>query len=490
MRQFLLVMACLLLAACSRGPDTNTLEADVKARLQQVFGTQLQLQELKRRGSATDSQAPAGSEQLIVYFDAELQLQQAYDFSAWDSPGAASLLSVLGAGPRGISGILSGGNQAGDRLRAHGSLIYQRQGDSWQPLAAQGFSQPQQPRDGQNDNSQLITAISTALHLAPGGTSEQTRQIIKDEVLAALGNIQGRLSRLENGYALAGGPAYGQYSRFADAFSRLLQPHKIKLSPLLTDGGLDNLRLLRDGKVQLALSQSDTAYQALHGHGPFARDGADTQLRALASLYPEPVHVLVRADGPQRIADLRGKRVNLGLPGSASRDTVLAVLAAHGLQPSDLASSSELDLQGALTALRDGQLDALLQVIGTPADTISAASDAVDLRLLALEPEAIAALQRSRPGTFAFTLAAGSYPRQSQAVTTLAVSSLLLTEQTLTNREAQQLLTLLFSPGAQWLSLGSVQGSQLSDRQPLAAIGIPLHPGALEILKDVPASKP
>ena len=58
MRQFFLVMACLLLAACSRGPDVNTLEADVKARLQQVFGNQLQLSELQRRGSATDSLAP------------------------------------------------------------------------------------------------------------------------------------------------------------------------------------------------------------------------------------------------------------------------------------------------------------------------------------------------------------------------------------------------------------------------------------------------
>ena len=490
MRKFLLLMACLMLAACSRGPDASTLQADLKARLQQVFGSQLQLRDVQRRGSATDSQAPADTERLIVYFDAELELEQAYDFSAWDSPGAASLLSLLGAGPRGITGILSGGNQAGDRLRAHGSLIYQRQGDGWQALVAQGFSQPQQPRNEQSDDSQLISAITTALNLSPGGTSEQTRKIIQEEVLVALGNIKGRLSRLENGYALASGPAYGQYSRFADAFSRLLQPHKIKLSSLLTDGGLDNLQLLRAGKVQLALSQSDTAYQALHGIGPFARDGADTQLRALASLYPEPVHVLVRSDGPQRIAELRGKRVNLGLPGSASRDTALAVLAAHGLQPSDLASSSELDLQSALSALRDGQLDALLQVIGIPADTIRSASDALDLRLLALEQQAIATLQKSRPGTFAFTLPAGSYPRQQEAVATLAVSSLLLTEQPLTNHEAQQLLSLLFTPGTQWLSLGSVQGSQLSAKQSLTAIGIPLHPGALEVLKNTPSALP
>lgn len=490
MRQVFLLIACLLLAACSRGPDSARLEADVKARLQQVFGNQLQLQQLQRRGAATDSQAPAGSEQLIVYFDAELHLQHAYDFSAWDSPGVASLLSVLGAGPRGVNGIRSGGNQAGDRLQAHGSLIYVREPAGWQAVTAQGFSPPAQARDNQDSDSQLIGAISTALHLAPGGTSVQTRQVIQDEVGVALNNIQARLSRLEQGYALAGGPPHGQYSRFAEALGNLLKEHAIKLTPLLTDGGLDNLRLLRAGKVQLALSQSDTAYQAVHGLGPFSRDGANTQLRALANLYPEPVHVLVRDDGPQRIAELRGKRVNLGLPGSASRDTALAVLAAHGLQPADLASSSELDLQSALSALRDGQLDALLQVIGTPADTISAASAALDLRLLALEPAAIAALQDSRPGTFAFTLAAGSYPRQTEAVPTLAVSSLLLTEQALTNREAQQLLKLLFSPDAQWLSLGSVQGSQLSANQPLAKIAIPLHVGALEALKDAPPSTP
>ena len=82
------------------------------------------------------------------------------------------------------------------------------------------------------------------------------------------------------------------------------------------------------------------------------------------------------------------------------------------------------------------------------------------------------------------------FPDPTQPQAQHETDGLLVTGQTLTNREAQQLLTLLFSPGAQWLSLGSVQGSQLSARQPLAAIGIPLHPGALQILKDVPAGKP
>ena len=490
MRPLLILLSCLLLLACSRGPDQASLQADLKAQLQQVFGNQLQLTQLHRRGSATDTQAPSGTERLVVYYDAQLTLAQNYDFGAWDSPGTASLLSTLGAGPRGINGILSGGNQANDALQVHGSLIYQRQNDGWQAVVAQGFTQPQQAKTAANDNSLLVAAISTALNLAPGGSSRQTQAVISDEVNRTLANIQGRLSRQEQGYALASGAVHGQYNRFATALAALLKEKNIKLSPLLTEGGLDNLRMLREGKVQLAISQSDSAYQAVRGSGAFQDNGPNLSLRALTSLYPEPLHVLVRADGPRSVRELRGKRVNLGPLGGASRATAQAVLSAYGWQPSDLTATGELELPAALAALRDGQIDAALQVIGTPADTISAAGDALELRLLALEPSIISALERSRPGTFAFNLAAGSYPRQTQAVSTLAVSSLLLSEQTLTNREAEQLLDILFESGQQWLNLGSVQGTQLSASQDVRDLGIPLHEGAARTLQQRRASPP
>ncbi|MBP8184457.1 MAG: TAXI family TRAP transporter solute-binding subunit, partial [Pseudomonas sp.] len=226
------------------------------------------------------------------------------------------------------------------------------------------------------------------------------------------------------------------------------------------------------------------AYQAVHGSGAFQQDGPNLSLRALASLYPEPLHVLVRADGPASVRELQGKQVSLGPQGSASRATAEAVLSAYGWSASDLANSAELELPAALAALRDGQIDAVLQVIGTPADTISAASDALDLRLLALEPQIISEVQRTRPGTFAFDLAVGSYPRQTQVVSTLAVSSLLLSEHTLTNREAEQLLNVLFESGQQWLQLGSVQGTQLSASQKVRDLGIPLHEGAAHALQN------
>lgn len=484
-RGCLIVCFCLMMSACSRGPETAILKEDIETRLKQVFGENtLTITQLQRRGSSKDTDPSGERERLMVYFDVDLKLKQAHDFSAWDSPGTASLLSTLGAGPRGIRGIVSGGNQADDVLHAHGSLIYQREFDGWQVLMAQGFAQPSTPADERpDDSSPLVSAMSTALNLDPTGGNDQTRKIIKDELSHAMLNIQGRIARLEQGYALASGPNLGQYSRFSSAFSALLRQQGIKLSPQLSTGGVENLRMLREGNTQLALSQSDVAYEALRGTGLFTNEGANPRLRALAALFPEPVHIVVRSDGPTSIDGLRGKRVNLGLPGSASRETALAVLEANDLAVSDLARSTELDLPGALAALRDGQLDALIQVIGAPADAIAAASDTVDLHFLPLSHQAMARLLTDRPGVFSYTLPIGSYPGQNQPISTLAVSSLLLTEnETLSALEAEQLVRLMFESGEQWLSLGSVQGTQLSLANALKGLDIPVHPGVVKVL--------
>lgn len=488
LRALVVGVLALLLGACSRGPDQATLQVDLQQRLGQTFGAEvLRVVDLQRRGSASDAKAPAGETRVVVYFDGELEVLRDQDFGAWDSPGVASLVSALGAGPRGVAGVQSGGNRRGDRIEAHGSLIYRQVDGGWQAVVPQGFSAPRaaKPSEGGagSPDEILIAAVGTALKLAPGGTGVSERAIIADELQRSLVNIQGRLGRLHQGYPLAGGAAGGQYARFAVALASLLKDKGIQLVPLTTAGGVVNLQMLRRGDAVLALSQSDAVYLASTGGGPFAADGPYTQLRALASLYPEPVHVLVRGAGAIRdIAGLRGQRVNLGPPGSASRDTALAVLAAHGLQPTDLGEAASLDLAQALTAMRDGRLDALIQVIGAPADQIRAASETLDLRLLPLDEQAVRELVASRPGTFAMPLAAGSYPRQDAPVATLAVSSLLLCDQQFSAAEAEQLVQWLFARGNRWLEVGSIQGEQLSPGNARRGLTVPLHEGAVRAL--------
>ena len=113
-----LVVAFLLLAGCSRGPDEAALRRDVEARLAQALppGT-LTLAVLERRGSQSDTKAPAGETRRVVYFDAAMTLERDFDFGAWDAPGVAGLVSALGAGPKGIAGIRSGGTAVSLPLR-------------------------------------------------------------------------------------------------------------------------------------------------------------------------------------------------------------------------------------------------------------------------------------------------------------------------------------------------------------------------------------
>ena len=135
---FFLVAA---LAGCGGGPDPETLKKDVTARLAQALpeGT-VTVDEFVRRGSQSDTKAPVGETRRIVYFDVALKLARDYDFGAWDSPGVAGMVSAFGTGPKGITGLSSGGNKAGSVVRAHGTALYKRDGDQWTPVVAAGYS--------------------------------------------------------------------------------------------------------------------------------------------------------------------------------------------------------------------------------------------------------------------------------------------------------------------------------------------------------------
>src|SRR5688572_27352459 len=128
MRALVAVFLILAAAGCSRGPGTDALESGVTERLSQALppGT-VTLASFARRGSQSDTKAPAGETRRIIYFDAELKLERDFDFGAWDAPGVAGQVSALGAAPKGITGITSGGNKAGDVLRAHGTVLYRRE---------------------------------------------------------------------------------------------------------------------------------------------------------------------------------------------------------------------------------------------------------------------------------------------------------------------------------------------------------------------------
>jgi len=478
-------LACLLLlslAACGGGPDADALKQGVGERLAQALpGGTVTLGNLERRGSQSDTKAPAGETRRIVYFDAELKLAKDFDFGAWDSPGVAGLVSALGTGPKGIAGIASGGNKAGDVIRAHGTALYKREGDKWAAVVSGGYRAAAAPAYATNA-PQGPAAILDAMRKVVDGIAKTggpaQRAVIEEELTAAHAAIRARVARATDGYAIAAGAENGQYLRFAQALSDIKGSRTVAL---VTRGGEENIRMLREGKATLALAQGDAALLAYEGRGNFANEGPYSSLRAVGSLYPEPVHVLVRAESAlASIESLAGKRIAIGVRGSASRITALRVLQAHGISKGY--TPVELALGEALVGLRQSRVDAVIQVIGVPADSIRDALDEIPLRLLPLSPKAIVALSAAKAGYFSYTIQPGAYSSQKQEVPTIATAALLLGANDLSEAEVDTITRFVFEKGRDFNARGSAQGTQVSPASARQGLSIPQHSAAAKAL--------
>jgi TRAP transporter TAXI family solute receptor len=468
----------LLLAACGGGPEPDQLRRDLTQRLGAAFqpGT-FEVVALNPRGGSDDVAAPAGEARRVVYYDVTLRLTRDVDFGGWDTPGVASLVTVLGAGPKGVRGTRPGGNRAGDEIVAYGTALYRQAEDGWREVVPAGFSPPVAPSLGEitapTATGRLLTALQALVQAFPAGTSPAAQAVIDQELSQAVATIQSRLLRLSNGFPIAAGPEGGQYVRFVQAL-QAAKPMGLVFQALLTEGSVENIRLLRQGQVPLAMVQGDLARQALGGTGPFAAPGAFPDLRALASLYPEPLHIIVRADGPlHSVADLRHRRVAVGPPGSGSRATAERVLAAQGLIGGRDLELDDAPLGAALVSLGAGRVDAVMQVIGVPADQIRTAATSVGLRLLPLDDQALTALTAGDPSMLRGVIPRDTYPGIDHDTPTVSVAALLATTTALSAAEAGTLIRAIFGAGADLVGSGSVQGGQVEVGTARSGVTIP-----------------
>lgn len=486
MLRWLTLAFCLLLAACGRAPDAEVLRQDVARQLDAAYGGQpFDIVELRRMGSAADNGAPAGETRRVVYYDLLLRVNKAITLGAWDQPGAASLVTLLGAGPRSIRGVKSGGNAAGDEIIAHGSAIYRQHEGGWTLVTPAAFRAAQAPAldDGAPApvTRQLLESLEQITRSVPYSASSTAQRVVQQELERSVARINGRLARLQNGYPLAAGPDKGEYLAFGQALAQVARHEQVRVIPLLTEGSVDNIAMLRSGAAVVALTQADTAGQAYDGSGPFTNQGPFTGLRALGSLYPELVHIVARLDdGIASIQDLRGKRIAMGPADSAVRTTLETVLAAHGLQAGRDYTVVDTPAAAALPLLTDGTVDAVTQVIGIPATPLRAALAQAGLKLVPLDRSAIATLVQANPVLLPLDIPAGAYPNQPQAIPTVGMAALLVTTADLTRDEAAHVVNVVYRKGQDMLAAGSAQGAQVSPANALVGLSVPMHDGALE----------
>jgi TRAP transporter TAXI family solute receptor len=485
------VLALLLLslaagAACTRGADESRLRADLQSRLDKDVKPGLfEVAALRREGSAPVPAGDSGASRVVVYFNATLNLGQDYSFGAWNQLGTSSLAYALGATEKGLFGVQQQ-NRAGDTIRAYGSAIYEQSSEGWTlvagaaPTAAASRTPDVEGGGLPSRSKQMIDRLAAKVNLPPPGVPPQDDEIIADELERASENIERRVSRRERTFTLASGPKDSEYARFGDALITLISEIKpaVKLRQRQSEGSVDNAWLLARGEADYAIVQGDVAAAAYTGKDVFARGGALANLRAVGGLFPEAIHVVVLADSPIRaIPDLRRRRVDAGAPASGTRFDAIAVLEAHGLTLEDLEDVKSHGTASAIARLERKQVDAIFVTAAAPTRPLQQLAVKPGLRLLPIGGAAVERVVQMRPGLTPLTLPANTYPRQKDAVTTVASAALLLTTLEAPHGEVERLTDLVFSRMPQQRT-GSADVVKVSAESELRGVTIPLHSGA------------
>ena len=275
-----------------------------------------------------------------------------------------------------------------------------------------------------------------------------------------------------------GGTYYPLGGMLAQLISNTAELPDTRLSATAETGNASvaNAQLLGRSEIESAFAAADILDAAYHGKNQFEGE-AVTNLRAIGALYPETVQLVVRADsGIETFADLKGKSVSSGAPGSGQWQLLGDLLEAHGLTREDV-SEDYSSFSQSVDKIKDGNLDASLITAGLPTSSVTDLANGHDIRVVPLNGPAIAKLQESQPYYANSVIPAGSYKGVEADVETLAVRAIWATHEGVDEAIVYAVTKALYENTE---TLGNVHpmGKQISLDKALESVSIPVHPGA------------
>jgi len=204
--------------------------------------------------------------------------------------------------------------------------------------------------------------------------------------------------------------------------------HGIRCSAPSTGGSTYNIGQITEGELDFGVAQSDWQYHSYHGTKP---DNVvpNPNLRAVFSVHPEPYQVIVAGDSDiQSFEDLKGKRFNIGNPGSGQRGTTEVLMDAYGMTVDDFALATELTSTEQSKALCDGNIDAYGYTVGVPNAGVAVATDGCGARIINLNGPVEQELVAKTPYYAFATIPAGTYATTDSDVTTFGVKATFVTD--------------------------------------------------------------
>ena len=286
------------------------------------------------------------------------------------------------------------------------------------------------------------------------------------------------------------GGVTGVYYPTGGAICRLVnkgrRDHGIRCSVESTGGSVYNIKTIREGELEFGVAQSDWQYHAFHGTSDnFKDDGAFEGLRAVFSIHPEPYTVVARADsGITKFEDIKGKRLNIGNPGSGARGTTEVLLEALGWSVDDFALAAELKAAEQSAALCDNQIDAMAYTVGHPSGSIQEATTACDSVLVNVTGEAIDKLIADNPFYRKATIPGGMYRGTDDDVTTFGVGATFVTSSDVSEEAVYQVVKAVFDNFDDFKGLHPAFANLKESEMIKDGLSAPLHDGAAKYYRE------
>lgn len=258
----------------------------------------------------------------------------------------------------------------------------------------------------------------------------------------------------------------------------------IKCNAPSTGGSVDNINAIISGERQLGMSQSDTQHRAYHGLGEFEGKKYD-KLRAVFSVYPEPFTVMARKDANiKSFQDIKGKRVNIGNPGSGTRTTMELLIQAEGWGDKPFSVASELKPAEMASALCDNNLDVISYTVGHPSGAIKEAAASCPSHLVSVEGPAVDKIIADNPYFSKVTIPAGLYDGTPEATTTLGVQAMIVTSADVPEETIYQITKAVFENFERFQKHHPAFENIKPEDMITQGISAPLHDGAVRYYKE------
>ncbi|MGB5254392.1 MAG: TAXI family TRAP transporter solute-binding subunit [Sedimenticolaceae bacterium] len=308
-------------------------------------------------------------------------------------------------------------------------------------------------------------------------------------LVATLGLGAATTASADSFITIGTGGVTGVYYPTGGAICRLVnkgrKEHGIRCSVESTGGSVYNLNTISAGELDMGVAQSDWQYHAYNGTSKFEEQGPNKDLRAVFSVHAEPFTVVARRDsGIKTFDDLKGKRVNIGNPGSGQRGTMEVVMAAKGWTTDDFSLVSELKAAEQSQALCDNKIDAMIYTVGHPNGSIKEATTSCDTVLVDVDGPVIEKLVADNDYYRMAVIPGGMYTGSPDDTKTFGVGATFVSSTNTPSDTVYQVVKAVFENFDDFRKLHPAFADLQKEEMIKDGLSAPLHDGAAKYYKE------